>query len=124
MYNSIIMNTKTQSTKAPSNGKPTAQVSQSDLGERKAGGLWIKTNDKGKYLSLQIEINGQKLNLNGFDNQYYSENPDKQPKYKLFWSRDTFEILNNVLSPNSKVAVSQPAKKVVAQQESETEVDV
>ncbi len=47
------------------------------------GAIWVRTSKSGdKYLSLQVEINGQKYNYVGFKNDYKTE--DKHPSYKLF----------------------------------------
>ena len=86
----------------------TNENSTNDMQERKAGALWIKTSQKGsKYLSIQVEIEGKKYNLMGFDNKFYSENPDTQPKYKLFFTQDTFDTLNK-----TNIKVVAPAVKV------------
>lgn len=50
------------------------------------GGVWIRESKGGdKYISLQVEVNGQKINLVGFKNKY-KEDGGKQPDYKLFVS--------------------------------------
>lgn len=50
------------------------------------GGVWVKESRNGdRFISLQVEINGQKVNLVGFKNKYKEEG-GKQPDYKLFIS--------------------------------------
>ena len=48
------------------------------------GGIWIRESKSGdRYVSLQVEVNGQKVNLVGFKNKYKEEG-GKQPDYKLY----------------------------------------
>jgi len=50
------------------------------------GGVWVKESRNGeRFISLQVELNGQKMNLVGFKNKYKEEG-GKQPDYKLFVS--------------------------------------
>ena len=50
------------------------------------GGVWVKESKAGeRFISMQIDINGQKVNLVGFKNKYKEEG-GKQPDYKLYVS--------------------------------------
>lgn len=52
-------------------------------GEKSIGGLWVKTSKNGsKFMSGQIEIDGQKHNFVVFKNTYKEEG-DNKPDYKI-----------------------------------------
>jgi uncharacterized protein (DUF736 family) len=102
----------------------TSYPNNIELSEKKAGGLWLKESKKGeKYLSLQVEIGGQKYNLTGFTNKFFAEDPARQPKYKLFWSDDTYTSLIKSKSDASEtVAVAKPnTPKPVTPKEAESD---
>ncbi len=46
------------------------------------GAMWKKQNDKGKYLSGQIEIDGKKIDFVAYPNSYKTE--DKHPDLRMF----------------------------------------
>ena len=46
------------------------------------GAIWIKSGQYGDYLSISIEINGQKHNFTAFPNKY-KEAGDKKPYYRI-----------------------------------------
>ncbi len=51
---------------------------------KSSGGCWVKTTKNGdKFLSLQVEVNGEKYDYVGFKNDYRQEGSN-QPHYKLF----------------------------------------
>jgi len=74
-----------------------------DIKLKNAGALWIKESKKDgkKYLSLQVELHGKKYNILGFANKFFDEDPDKQPKYRLSFSDETYHEL---IAPKSEVA--------------------
>lgn len=55
--------------------------------EKSVGGLWVNEREgKGKWLSIQIELDGEKYKLVAFKNSYKQDN-EKQPDYRVFISR-------------------------------------
>lgn len=46
------------------------------------GAIWVKQNNYGEYLSIQVEINGVKHNLTAFKNKYKTEG-DNKPTYRI-----------------------------------------
>lgn len=46
------------------------------------GAIWVKSGQYGDYLSISIEINGQKHNFTAFPNKY-KETGDKKPDYRI-----------------------------------------
>lgn len=60
-------------------------MSETNNQKPRVGAVWVKTtkDNKGKFLSLEIEINGKKYNYVGFKNRF-KQNGDKQPSYHLF----------------------------------------
>lgn len=56
----------------------------------KAGALWLKNGKKGKFLSGQIEINGEKHGVLIFKNKNKREGT-KQPDYQIFWAEGKTE---------------------------------
>lgn len=97
---------------------------ETPLSARKAGGLWIKQGKNQKYLSLQIEINGTKYNINGFESKFYAENPENNPKYTLHWTDKTYHetILKNDI--NKSATVIKPAKVKEVANPAEEEIDL
>lgn len=62
-------------------------MSETNNQKPRVGAVWVKTtkDNKGKFLSLEIEIGGKKYNYVGFKNRFKKEG-DKQPSYHLFES--------------------------------------
>lgn len=46
------------------------------------GAIWVKSGQYGDYLSISVEINGQKHNFTAFPNKY-KEAGDKKPDYRI-----------------------------------------
>jgi uncharacterized protein (DUF736 family) len=46
------------------------------------GAIWVKTNQFGEYLSIQVEINGVKHNFSAYPNKY-KEQGDNKPTYRI-----------------------------------------
>lgn len=103
---------------------------EASLKERKAGALWIKKGEKGKYLSLQLELDNKKYNIIGLENRFFSEDPETKPSYTLHWTADTFSSLVSSKSETSSVSkkISSKPKKtettVAATQEKEEDLDI
>lgn len=53
--------------------------------EDKLGALWVKSNDRGDYMSGQIEINGTKHDIVVFANGYKEES--KHPDWIVYKSQ-------------------------------------
>jgi len=53
--------------------------------EDQLGALWIKESQKGPYLTGYIEVNGEKINVVCFKNQYKTE--DKHPDWQILKSK-------------------------------------
>ena len=49
--------------------------------QRDPGAVWKKTNDFGEYLSISIEIDGKKYNLQAFPVK--EKRSDKSPDYRI-----------------------------------------
>jgi len=54
----------------------------------KAGALWLKDGNVGKFFSGQIEIDGKKRSILVFKNTTKQEG-SKQPDYQIYWGKDT-----------------------------------
>lgn len=55
--------------------------------EKSVGGIWINEREgKGKWLNIQVELDGEKYKLIAFKNHYKEEN-EKAPDYRIFVSR-------------------------------------
>ena len=50
--------------------------------EKDAGAIWIKNNQYGDYLSIQVEINGVKHNFTAYPNKFKQEG-DNKPTYRI-----------------------------------------
>lgn len=54
--------------------------------EKSIGGIWVNEKEgKGKWLNIQVDIEGQKYKLIAFKNRY--KEGEKHPDYKIFFSR-------------------------------------
>lgn len=53
-----------------------------DQKKKDVGAIWVKSGQYGDYLSIQVEINGQKHNLVAYPNKY-KEAGDKKPDYRI-----------------------------------------
>jgi len=52
----------------------------------KCGALWVKDGKKGKFMSGEIEINGEKLRVMVFKND--KDGVDKRPDYRIMMAVD------------------------------------
>lgn len=73
----------------------------------KVGAVWVRTvkDKKEKWLSLEVEINGQKYNYVGFANNF-KQPGDNKPSYNLFESTPR----PNAANPAPARAAAAPAR--------------
>lgn len=63
-------------------------MDQTNSKKLSVGAIWVKTSKSGnKYISVAVEINGERINLVGFKNNYKQEGSN-QPDYRLFFSEE------------------------------------
>lgn len=88
--------------------KPINKIS---LKDRKCGALWIKKNQVtgNKTLSLSITLQGKEHLIIGLQNDFFNDNPEKQPNYKLYLSEDTY---NNLIQESEKLPQTDEDKKI------------
>lgn len=83
-----------QTTKETKETKPLNKIPLSD---RKIGALWIRKNQAtgNKTLSVSINLHGKEYSVVGLQNDFFNENPEKQPNYKLYLTEETYTRLLN-----------------------------
>jgi uncharacterized protein (DUF736 family) len=80
----------------------------------KVGAVWVRKSQKdgSDYLSIQLELDGKKIDFRGWKNDYKTE--DKHPDYNLFFKEDKGGVTTNTAKPVSKAA-SKPTQAKVAE---------
>ena len=65
---------------------PEEQVKGENIMEnRKIGALWVKKNDRGEFMTGEVEVNGEKIKIVVFKNEKLS---DKHPDWAILKSRE------------------------------------
>jgi len=55
------------------------------MAENSIGALWLKDGKAGKYMTGEVEVNGEKQRIVVFKNTYKQQ--DKQPDYRILAAR-------------------------------------
>lgn len=76
------------------------------------GAIWVKSGQYGDYLSIQIEINGQKHNFVAYPNKY-KEAGDKKPDYRIPEPKQVTTLEEKLGAYKQASAALQPSKPAV-----------
>jgi len=65
--------------------------------EKDIGALWVKEGQHGKYMSGSVEINGEKIRIVVFKNNYKQE--DKYPDYRIYRAKSQQQAQGGAQEP-------------------------
>lgn len=54
------------------------------------GALWVKENERGKFFSMTIEIDGKSHSFFGFHNRFKKEG-EKSPDYRIYLPKEKMQ---------------------------------